>query len=100
MKLEEIAERINAYLVRFEKDPKLNKRDPSRANTTPFYNAHAFRAGRYVRIMYVSYQGIGSITKQEAEQYLAWLGAGNVGKHYAAARAATPPKAGVEVERG
>ena len=37
---------------------------------------------------YVSYQGEASLKKAEAEAYLAWLDAGNVGRHYEQQRSA------------
>lgn len=82
MKLTEIAERINAHLKRFERDAKINIRHQI-FNRTPYYNAGAGIAGRYVHVGYVSYgQDDSHLTRTEAEKYLVWLDAGNVGKHY------------------
>ena len=75
MKLKEIAAEINEYLKKFESDS-----EPTFA--TLYYNSFAVSAGRYVQIIYVSYQGHSSLTKQEALEYLEWLREGNVGRHY------------------
>jgi hypothetical protein len=89
MKLSEIAERISAHLKRFEADPVINAPIQNRSmSTTPYYYAGAFVAGRYVSIQYVNYQGSSNLTKEVATEYLEWLDAGNVGKHYATARLA------------
>lgn len=81
MKLKEVAAKIDAHLSRFEADPKINALSSS-SKIHPYYNACAYVAGRYVGIRYVSFQSTDKITKAEAEVYLAWLDAGNVGKHY------------------
>jgi hypothetical protein len=79
----EIARRINEHLKRFESDPVINVPMMNRGmNTTPYYNAGAFNGGRYVTITYVSYQSASFLTKAKALEYLAWLDAGNVGKHF------------------
>lgn len=83
MKLQEIANRIKDHLKRFEADKSINATKDDRS-ICPYYNAWATSAGRYVRITYVSFQGSSSLTKSEAEKYLQWLDAGNVGKHYKA----------------
>lgn len=82
MKLKEIAARISVHLKRFEADPEINKPRGDRMSLTPYYNAGSFAAGRYVGIMYIGYQGHSNISKEAAEEYLEWLDAGNVGKHY------------------
>lgn len=87
MKVREIAERIRAHLKRFEADPKINVRThlvlhPCRK----FYQAGAWASGRYVWVTYIAYQASSALTKSEAERYLAWLDAGNVGRHYAMRR--------------
>ncbi len=83
MKLQEIATRIHAYLKRFEHDPKINV--PDRGSTIhPYYWARAWAAGSRVGVVYVTFQGPTYLTKGEAERYLAWLDAGNVGSHYEA----------------
>lgn len=80
-KLAEIAERILAHLKRIEKDLKLNpRRRPG--GLLDYYNVNCFPAGARIEIVYVSYQGWSYISKVEALAYLAWLDAGNVGKHW------------------
>lgn len=90
VKLAEIAERITAHLKRFEADPVINAgrifRDgewtPSPTARGPFWQARSWPAGRFVSVCYVNYQGHSNLTRREAEEYLAWLDAGNVGKHH------------------
>ena len=81
MKLKEIAERINVHLKRIEHDPTLNPED-RKFRTRPYYYAGAWVGGSRIGLKYVSYQGESHISKTEAEQYLAWLDAGNVGKYW------------------
>ena len=82
----EIAARIGAYLQRFERDPKINVRD-AKYDTTPYYVARAgYNGGARIWVCYVTYQGRSTLTRDEAERYLAWLDAGNVGRHYEALR--------------
>ena len=83
MKLQEIANRIKDHLKRFESDKTINAVKDGR-DIPPYYNAWATSAGRYVRIVYVSFQGATNLSKAEAETYLQWLEAGNIGKHYKA----------------
>lgn len=82
MKLNEIAARIDAHLKRFERDKVINAPKAQLGNTSPYFYANAIRAGRFVRVIYVSYQGERMLTKDEAIAYLQWLDAGNVGTHY------------------
>lgn len=86
MRLSEIAYKITGHLHRFQADPKINVSRSHRGHsgTVPYWNAGAHAAGRYVAVTYVSYQGTSHLTKSEAERYLAWLEAGNVGTHYVA----------------
>lgn len=91
--LGEIAKRISAHLKRFEKDPKINRRqefidgkwqdspEGSLRGVGSFYYANASAAGRYVNVLYITYQGQSSLIKTEALAYLEWLDAGNVGTH-------------------
>ena len=79
MKLKEIAERIDCYLKKFEADAKINN---SCVSTEKFWLASATVAGRYVNVCYVNYQGGVNLTKHEALEYLTWLNAGHVGKHW------------------
>jgi hypothetical protein len=81
LKLGEIAERIHAHLKRFEADPEINRKDPT-YKTRRFYMASATSTGRYVSVRYINYQGHSNLERPEAEGYLAWLDAGNVGEHY------------------
>jgi len=79
--LKELTQRIDAHLKRMEADPSINvPRTHGTMTTTPFYNAFAYHAGRYVGISCVSYQNhADNLTRDEAEEYLAWLDAGNNG---------------------
>lgn len=80
MKLDEIAKRIDKYMKRFEADPFVNREPISRLNS--YFQACAIRAGRYVRVRYLAYDRNYHLSRSEAEEYLAWLDAGHVGKHY------------------
>lgn len=87
MKLTEIASRIDAHLKRFENDPEINApRDATREQDRVgrYFRAYSWGSGRYVYVVYISFQGKIALTKPEAEKYLAWLDAGNVGKHWLA----------------
>ena len=85
---EELAQRISAYLSKWEADRGgVNKSlDGKAGGLRWYYNAGAHAAGRYVRICYVSYQGSRALTKDEAELYLAALDDGFIGTHYEAFR--------------
>lgn len=86
VKLRDIAAKIGAHLKRFEAD-KLGVNKDDRGDGTgcrPYYIAGAGVAGRYVWVRYVSYQGAQHLTREEALAYLAWLDAGNVGRHFQA----------------
>jgi hypothetical protein len=78
----EIARRINEHLKRFEADPVINAPMNHGMKVNPYYNAGAFNGGRYVAVCYVTYQSSSFLTKDQAAAYLAWLDAGNVGKHF------------------
>ena len=83
LKLSEIARRIDAHLKRFERDPRINQ--PIRVGDMTlrtYYLAGSGFAGRYVYVVYVSYQGSTHLDRAQAESYLAWLDAGNVGTHW------------------
>ena len=84
MKGKEIAERINVYLERFEKDPVINKAILKRGGMRlpPYYSAYAVFNGKTVEVTYISYQGSRNLTKAEAEQYLSALDNGFTGKHF------------------
>ena len=81
--LREIAARIDAYLRRFERDLNINV-NVTAGGAKRFYYAGAAASGGWVGICYVSYQGSSSLRRAEAEAYLKWLDAGNIGTHYAA----------------
>src|SRR5258708_35698179 len=84
-RLRDIAESINGYLKKFETDAEINAKRPAireQDKIQPFFRAGAWHAGRYVAVQYVSYQGAHHFTRAEAEQYLAWLEQGGIGKHY------------------
>ena len=90
----ELAEKIDVYLKRFERSATLNpgkRYDKARQAWVPdamgvrdFYGAHAWGDRHRVGIKYVSYQGGSHLSTDEATLYLAWLEAGNVGRHYQA----------------
>jgi len=83
--LKDLAERIKRYLNRFEADPKINAPRPEASNTKPYYCASAiFNGGSRIKVIYVHYQGVQTLTREQAIKYLAWLDAGNVGPHYLA----------------
>lgn len=54
--------------------------------SSPYFQPNAYQAGRYVGVCYISFQGASNLSKADAEKYLAWLDAGNVGRHYEALR--------------
>ena len=62
--LGQIAERIKEHLKRANEDPD-NK----------LHGARAYASGRWVYVIYVSYQGRSHLTKTDAEAYLRWLDA-------------------------
>lgn len=80
MKLQEIADRINDLLRKFEGDPAINI--VNRYGTRTYFRPSAFAAGSKVKITYISYQGASCLSRAEALKYLQWLEAGNVGKHW------------------
>lgn len=88
LKMAEIAQRINAHLKRFQTDPVINAgyTDERRKGLHPYYQVGAGYSGNRVFVTYVGYQGQDGLTKAEALAYLAWLDAGNIGKHYEALR--------------
>ena len=78
--VKEIASRIDAHLHRFEADPSINRRPDY--GSRPYLLARAFASGRWVQICYVDYHRFEALPKADAERYLAWLDAGNVGRHW------------------
>ena len=85
MTAQEIAARIDAHLQRFEKDPQINEPHP-KYQTHPYYKARAWASGGWVKVVYVAHQGSDTLKLPVAEKYLAWLDAGNVGRHFTAQR--------------
>lgn len=87
LSMKEIGARIDAHLKRFEADPKINvDRSPTKTGLHDYYNAGAGGHGRFVYVQYVAYQGNSTLSKADALKYLAWLDAGNVGRHFGALR--------------
>ena len=83
MKLTEIAARIDAHLKRFESSLKINP--PAEGyGSELYYDARAYVGGRWVYVSYVSYQDNSNLSKADAERYLAWMDAGNIGRHWEA----------------
>lgn len=93
---DQIAQRINVHLKRFERDPKINpgkryseakKKWVSDAMGVHDYYGAGARGDRHrVWVKYVTYQGGSHLSIEDAEKYLVWLDAGNVGRHYEALR--------------
>lgn len=69
MSLQELATEITTFLYKFEKEQGKN-----------YYHANAFASKTHLNLVYVSYQGATRYKKAEAQHYLQWLRAGNVGK--------------------
>ena len=55
---------------------------PSQGDLPVLYKAYAWRAGNRVKVRYKSFWNPSSLTRVEAEAYLAWLDAGNNGTHF------------------
>lgn len=86
--MKELAARIYAHLKRFEADPVINAERPN-GSGVPYFRANAYYpGGARIGVVYVSYQGARSLTRDEAEAYLAWLDAGHVGTHFQQQRTA------------
>lgn len=79
--MKQIAGRIDAHLRRIEADPKLNKRLWPGKDFRLLFMSGCCAGGSRISVCYVSYQGRSSLTRDEATRYLAWLDAGNVGRH-------------------
>jgi hypothetical protein len=71
LRMKELAAKIDAYLKRFEAEKKMK-----------LYMAGAVQSGRFVYVRYVSYQGVGHLSREQAEKYLAFLEQGGIGQHY------------------
>lgn len=87
--VKELAEKIREHLARFEADPVINAErffehnGERKSKGIPFFHANAYYpGGPRIGVVYVSYQGSTNLTRDEAEAYLAWLDAGNVGTHF------------------
>ena len=81
----ELAKQIGQFLRQFEADPQINcYKDVARKGSRSYFCAGAWASGKWVYVRYVSYQGDNHLTKSQAEQYLRWLQAGNVGYHWKA----------------
>ena len=91
-----LGQKIDAHLKRIEKDPVLNpgrRLDKDQKEWVPddrgvrsFYGARAKGDRHRVWIIYVTYQSGSYMSIEDAETYLAWLDAGNVGRHFEALR--------------
>ena len=91
---DELGQKINRHLKRIEGDPKLNpgkrfdkEKDawiPDEMGVRDYYGANARGDRHRVRISYIAYQAASFLPIEDAQKYLAWLDAGNVGSHYEA----------------
>jgi len=91
-----LGQKIDAHLKRIEGDPALNPRrrfDKEREEwvldprgVPAYYRAGAAGDRHRVWVIYVTYQGGSYMSIEDAEKYLAWLEAGNVGRHFKALR--------------
>ena len=84
--MKELASRINAHLKRFEADKKINAINPIYKTSSYYYAWATYTSGSRIQITYLAYQGPSHITREEANIYLKWLDAGNVGRHWEALR--------------
>jgi hypothetical protein len=87
MKLAEIADRLHSHFKRWESSQKLNPLSKE-YGTRRYFHPGAWARGSRVFVRYVSYQCDHSIKKSDAEAYLAWIEAGNVGTVWEWERAA------------
>jgi len=85
--LTKIADRIDGYLHKLEKVPHLFPHHPDTV-PHPLDEPYAVRRGNRIQVRYLSECRPWDLTREEAECYLRWLRAGNVGKHWNAIRAA------------
>jgi hypothetical protein len=81
---EKLAAEITKYLKSFEMDPAINDHDHQQEGMKigRFWHAHAVASGAKIGIVYISFQGRIWLTAEEAQEYLAWLRQGWVGKHF------------------
>lgn len=78
-KTSEIAMEINLHLKRMEADPEQNQ---AQGTLKRFYQARCYADGPWVNVQYTALHGFIHLKKVEGEKYLAWLSAGNRGKHW------------------
>jgi hypothetical protein len=86
MKLTDTALSISRHLQRFANDKSIAEKLWTDGNgqdhaLTLYWGPVCYRAGSRAKVKYVAYQYESSLTKSEAEEYLAWLNAGNIGTH-------------------
>ena len=83
LKAPEIGERIGAHLKRFAADPAINAPQLMRngMRLEPFFEPGAYGKGRLVYVRYKLNHGFEHLSRVDGARYLAWLDAGNVGKH-------------------
>ena len=87
----EVAAKIDAYLRCWEADPAINtKYGKPGQRISRYYMAGCYTHGGWVCIVYVSFHGTEKMRAADAEKYLAWIEAGNVGEHYLMNRVVTP----------
>jgi hypothetical protein len=95
-----LAQKIDAHLKRIENDPALNPSrffdkarkkwvlDSTGMGVRFYYGAWARGDRHRVWVIYITYQGGSYMTIEDAAKYLAWLDAGNEGRHFDALREA------------
>ena len=83
---DEIATRIDERLKWLEKNDNPVMPGNHDGSLKRFYNAGSSRAGRYVRVGYISYQGADTLTFDEAERYAQYLEGGGNERHFEALR--------------
>jgi hypothetical protein len=74
--LSDLAARIDAHLNRFADDER------ARTGASRLFLTESYVAGLHVAVVYDSRQGCKFLSGRAAERYLAWLDAGNVGRHF------------------
>lgn len=89
----ELWQRIDEHLKRIEKDPvtnpgkrfdkQLKKWVSDEGGCHDYFGARAHGDRHRVWVNYITYQGGTHLSIEEAQKYLAWLDAGNVGHHLA-----------------
>lgn len=94
-----LGQKINEHLQRIENDPVLNpsrrldkeqnKWVPDERGVRRFYGARAKGDRHRVWVIYINYQEGSYMSIEDAMAYLAWLDAGNVGRHFETLKART-----------